>query len=279
MPIAPGIVVVDSTFLKQLKAPDAVRKIETNMRAAHLTIALSVPNVVEALKHPNKDIRAELLAAIRRWSRTRPLNPWPLDLLRLAGEALPNIEFTFGPDQIDVLLDRPDELIADHEKAVRYLEGLETRFAEPYERNRPELQRALRELGLRDAWPTVGEFLESAAWIGNQNQTSLIAMVWELAGLSAPPPTNEVVRTSEVWRLVLDVFGTAIFTRALKAKRVANPPGFVDLFQWLYLSEHTRARILLSDDKSLREASSEALLGRYSNVRIMSGDDFLRQAL
>jgi len=279
MPIAPGIVVVDSTFLKQLKAPEAIRRIEANARAAHLTIALSVPNVVEALKHPNKEIRAELLAAIRRWSRNRPLNPWPLDLLHMAGEALPSVEFTYGPDQIDVLLDRPDELAADHEKAVRYLEALETRFAEPYERNRPELQQALRAFGLRDAWTNVGEFLESAAWIGDPNQTALIAMIWELAGLATPPPANEIVRRSEVWRLALDVFGAAIFTRALRANRQANPPGFVDLFQWLYLSEHSRARILLTNDGSLLETSNQALRGRYINLRIISGDDFLSQAV
>jgi len=244
MNIPPGIVVVDATFLKDLKKPESVARIETAMRTAHLELAPSVPNVLEAINHPNPEIRVELLAALRRWASVRPLNPWPLDLLRLAGEALPAIEFNFGPDKIDELINKPESLAADHEKARTFLEDLRVRFAKPYEENRDAFQRALKDKGLKYAWADIGAFLASPDWSASENQKHLISVVWDLAGLRGQPPEPSVVVRSETWRLALEAFGAATFVRSIRPNKQANPPGFVDLLQLVYLSQHSRARIL-----------------------------------
>jgi hypothetical protein len=279
MPSAPGIVVVDATFLKDLKNPASIARIESNMRAAGLEIAPSVPNVLEALKHPNQQIRDELLDAIRRWARYRPLNPWPTDLLRLAGEALPATEFSIGPAQIDALISHPAELQADHEKAKTFLDGLQANYAKVFAENRPAFQKTLKNTGQKYVWSNVGSFLSSEDWISGDNQVHLAGVLWELAGLAGTPPSLDVLHRSELWRIAMDGFGAGIYVNSILPNKMPNPPGFVDLMQLLYLSEHTRARILITDDTSFREIASQILVGRYINVRVMSGSEFLAQAV
>jgi hypothetical protein len=277
--LRPGIVVIDATFLKSLKRADAIPRIEASLRAAHLEMAPSVPNVLEALKHTNPTIRRELLAALRRWVRQRPLTPWPLDLLRHAGEALPNSEFVIPLSQMDWLIEHPDELEADHSKAVDFLDKLQTAFARAHESNRPEFQQTLKATGQKYAWPDIPSFLVSSEWSSDENQRHLVEMVWDLVGLPAPAPSLDIVRRSEVWRVALDAFGATVHILAVRANRLANPPGFVDLMQLTYLCEHRRARIFITDDGSLYDVATEILRGRYENVRVMRGQEFLDNAV
>jgi hypothetical protein len=276
---APGIVVVDATFLKDLKKPESIARIDSACRAAHLQIAPSVANVLEALKHPHPEVRRELLDALRRWVGQRPLNPWPLDLLRLAGEALPSTEFTISAANIDHLIDRPDELQADHDKAVAFLNDLQSRFVNVYAESRPLFQATLKASGTKYAWRDIPAFLTSPDWSSDDNQEHLAGTLWELAGLSTPMPSLEVVRRSEAWRLAMDAFGAATFIHSILPDKQSNPPGFVDLMQLLYLTEHSRARLLITDDGAFNQAAKQILRGRYANVRVMTGAEFLEAAV
>ena len=279
MPSAPGIVVVDATFLKHLKAPASVAAIETALRTAHLRLVLSVANVLEALKHPNPEIRAELIAAIRRWSIDRPLNPWPLELLRLAGAAFPASEFTFGPTDIDLLIRRAGALDAEHAEAARFLDGLHAKFVDAYASNRPAFQNTLKATRQKYAWPDIPSFLASPDWSARSNLEHLTGVIWQLAGLHDQPPAHEIVSQSEIWRLALDVFGAATYLHSVRPNRVANAPGPVDLLQLVYLSENNRARIFVTDDGSLYDAATQILRGRYVNVRVVRANDFLGAAV
>jgi hypothetical protein len=274
-----GVVVVDATFLKDLKRPESIARIDAALRVAHLQIAPSVANVLEALKHSHPDIRRELIDCLRRWVGHRPLNPWPLDLLRLAGEALPSIEFVIGAANIDRLIDHPDELQADHDKAAAFLNDLQAKFVGVYADNRPLFQKTLKATGSKYAWRDIPSFLASPVWASQDNQEHLAGTLWELARLSGPAPSLAVLNRSEIWRLAMDVFGAATFTHAILPNKQANPPGFIDLMQLLYLTEHTRARIFVTDDRSLYEAATQILRGRYPNVRVLTGAEFLDAAV
>lgn len=275
MRLAPGIVVVDSTFLKDLKHPDSIAKIEAACRIAQLEIVPSVLNVLEALKHTDVRIRQELLDGIRRWTKSRPLNPWPLALLRFAGKAFPASEFSIRRTQMDTLIAHPEALQADHEKAVRLLEGLQAEFVHAFEAQRPEVQRTLKLTKQKYAWQDIGSFLESPDWTSRDNLSHLAGMLWKMAKLPGRPPDLEIVHRSEVWRIAMEAIGAATYVHAVKPDRIPNPPGFVDLMQLLYLSAHTRARILVTDDESFYQTATELLRGRYVNVRVLRGDEFL----
>lgn len=279
MRLAPGIVVVDSTFLKDLKRPDSIAKIEAACRVAHLEIAPSVPNVLEALKHTDFTIRRELLDGIRRWTKTRPLNPWPMALLHLAGRALPATEFSIGRTQMDRLVAHSEELQADHEKAIRFLDGLQADFIRVYEENRPDVQRTLKLTKQKYAWQDVGSFLASPDWASRDNLSHLAGILWRMAKLPGSPPDLDIVHRSEVWRIAMDAIGAATYVHSVKPDRIPNPPGFVDLMQLLYLSGHTRARILVTDDGSFYQTATELLRGRYVNVRVLRGAEFLDQVV
>jgi hypothetical protein len=274
-----GVVVVDATFLKDLKRPESTARIESALRVAHLRIAPSVANVLEALKHSHPGIRRELIDGLRRWVGNRPLNPWPLDLLRLAGEALPLTEFTIGAANIDRLIDHPEELQADHDKAAAFLNSLQTKWAASYAENRPLFQATLKAMGSKYAWRDIPSFLASPDWASQDVQQHLAGTLWELAELPGTAPSLAVVHRSEIWRLAMDIFGAATFTHAIVPDKLAKPPGFIDLMQLLYLTEHTRARIFVTDDGLLYTAATQILRGRYPNVRVLTGAEFLGAAV
>lgn len=279
MTSAPGVVVVDATFLRHLYRPESVAQLEKVMRTAHLMITPSVPNVIEALKHPREDVRAALLDGIRRWSVGKVINPWPLDLLRLAGEALQRneTEFVLKARNADFLISHPEELKQDHEKAVRFLSTLESTFAEPYRTHRKEFQQTLKAEGLAGKWSTLREFLDDQ-WTDRAVLSDTAEVLWDLAGLEGPVLPLEALWSSEVWRLALDAMGAVAYQRAIRREEQRNPVGFVDVFQLLYLGRHTRARLFITDDNSLHEAASGILPGRYPNVRVMRGAEFLPPA-
>jgi hypothetical protein len=278
MPIAPGIIVVDATFLKDLKRPDSVARIKTAMRVAHLEIAPSVSNVFEAIKHPNKEIRGELLTALRGWARLRHLTPWPMDLIRHAGRALPNTDFTYDASELMQVVEDPNALEKDHERVVTYIERFEKTFADAFDDNRSAFQRTLKETGQKYTWTDIPAFLESADWSSEKNQSELVMTYWAAADLPQPPPSLDVVRRSELWRLALDLFGAATFARAIAPNKQANPPGLMDLMQLLYLTEHRRSRIFVTDDTALHDAATSLLRGRYPGTRVMTGGEFLELA-
>lgn len=275
----PGIVVVDATFLRHLYRPASVAELEKVLRASHLMITPSVPNVVEALKHPRTDVRTALLDGIRRWTAGNVLNPWPLELLRLSGEALRRgeTEFSIHGRNADLLINHPEELQRDHEKAVAFLTTLEETFAEPYRTNRKEFQDTLKAEGLHGKWPTLKDFLDDQ-WSDLNVLTDTAEILWDLAGLDEPALSVEMLWKSEIWRLALDALGAVTYQRAVRRDEQKNPAGFVDLFQLLYLGRHTRARIFVTDDNSLYDAATGILRGRYPNVRVMRGSDFLPPA-
>jgi hypothetical protein len=279
MSIAPGIVVVDATFLQHLHKPESVARIESAARIAHLQICTSVLNVVEALKHPYADIRLALLEGIRRWSDGAVVNPHPFVLLRLAGEALRrgSVAFTIESRNIDLLVLNPAKLAEDHEKAVRFLSETESAFAKAYKDEKKAFQKLLKAEGRQHAWPTLADFL-AELWSNPEMLNDTADVLWELAELSGARLEVDVLQKSEVWRLAFDALGAATYRRAIQKQDPRNPAGFVDLFQLLYMAQHTRARILITDDSSLYDDATQILGGRYINARVMRAAEFLERA-
>lgn len=277
--MAPGIVVIDSTFLRHLLAPSTVRRLHTQLRLTDLELVPSIANVIEALKHTNATSREVLLSAIQDWSGEQPLNPWPLDLLRLAGQALQagRISFRVDDDSPNSVRVRREALEDDHHRAIQFLKALEDSFVEPYKRHRESFQRQLKRKGRTGSWPDLPAFLE----FHNDNEASLAELaqlLWEYVGLSGNAASTRLLRQSEVWRLALDGFGAAMYERAVVKEQPRNAPGFVDLLQLVYLAGSPRARIFVTNDNALHRTATSILRGRYANVRVMLAEEFIPPA-
>ena len=276
MTIEPTIVVVDATFLRHLKDPKSVQKLEVQSRVASLRVYPSMPNVLEALKHRNPEIRAELLAAIRRWLGDRPLLPWPQEVLRLSGEALAagTYEFIIYSKDLDYLVDHFEEIENDSGRAERFLDSRETDFGEAFVECRNEMQALIKKNGLRGRWPTLPVFLEEE-WSNPDTLQHFAKLLWSATGVRAAMPPLGAVLRSEPWRVALEGLGAAMYYRAVVLEQPKNPAGFVDLGQLTYVTFHTRARIFVTDDKSLYDCAQGILAARYPNVRVMRGRELL----
>lgn len=241
-----------------------------------LQVYPSVPNVLEALKHPNGEVRRDLLSALRRWLAERPLLPWPAELLRLAGEAIARgqVQFTIRSESLDQLVERPRELKADRERAERFLADVEKNFREQFDELRPHVQREIKAQGLRDRWPTLRAYLEEE-WSNEDVLDHFATIMWKGAGVACAKPHIRQILSSEPWRIALECIGAAMYYRAVVHEQQRNPAGFVDLSQLVYVSAHTRSRIFVTDDASLYESASGILVGRYPNVRVARARDLL----
>lgn len=272
---APGVLVVDATFLRHLERADSAERLRRVRRAAHLRVYPSSINVIEALKHTNGSVRERLLDTLQNWQGDHPLLPWPQNVLKLAGEAALRGEtsFVIQGSELEVVFRKRDALDEDYRKATKFVAESEARFRALHDGVRSEVQAAVRHFGLRESWPTAREFLESE-WRKPDNLAHFAGVLWEGLQMNGEPPVPALLR-SEPWRLAMDAFGTAVYDRVARPEQRRNPPSQLDLLQLVYLSLHRRSRILVTDDKSLREAASAMLAGAYPNARVMSAAELL----
>jgi hypothetical protein len=275
--LVPGLVVVDATFLQHLASPATAAEIRRQCRAADLRIRPTKINAIEVIKDPSPLRRKLLAEAIKQWCDGEILLPWPPQILRLAGRAAANGQSNcmIPRDLWEVIDPEDDDVAADQARAKKWVDDSEAAFAKAHADVRGELQTHLKARGLRDRWPTAAEFLDEE-WSSPENVAHFTQLFWTHFELEGKPP-GDLLALSEVWRLFIDAFGTAVYDRAVAREQKGNPPGVMDLLQIIYLSMHTRARIFVTDDKALSDAARAVLSGRYPNVRVMSGLAFLER--
>jgi len=270
-----AIVVLDATFLRHLVDPSSVEALRKASRAWALEPWPSVVNVLETLKHPIRDVRERLIAAIADWSGSRPLLPWPPALMKLAGEAAleGESEFVVKATDLDYLVANRQALDEDREKAVAFLGSIDETFTETHLAARPEARAVLKRDGLVDEWPTAAHYLDTQ-WNVPESRDHLVGLLWDTLGLPGKAPIEALLR-SEVWRLAIEALGTAFYYRLIRKKQQPNPAGQIDLMQLVYLSMFTRRRVLVTDDGSFAEAARAQLYGRYPNTKVLSAAELL----
>ncbi|MGE0441554.1 MAG: hypothetical protein AB7L66_05155 [Gemmatimonadales bacterium] len=270
-----AIVVLDATFLRHLVDPSSVEALRKASRAWALEPWPSVVNVLEALKHPNRQIRERLIVAIAGWCEFRPLLPWPPTLMKLAGESAlkDRYESTIKSTDLDYLVANHRALDDDRQKAVTFLADIDKSFADAHLASRPEVRAVLKRDGLVNAWPTAADYLDTQ-WNVPESRDHLIALLWSTLGLPGEPPIAALDR-SEVWRLAVEALGVSFYYRMIRKEQQRNPAGQIDLMQLVYLSMFTRRRVLVTDDGSFAEAARSQLYGRYPNTRVLTAAELL----
>jgi hypothetical protein len=270
----PGIVVLDTSVLKYLATDDGARSARASARVAHVRIWPSMINVLEAMNDGNVTRREKILRILKEWLDDRFLLPWPPQLLRSAGLAARSGkgEFSLPSDELFTLRDQPDLSDESHIEARAFFSNLEGIFKEAHDGSGPELRRIIKARGLRDQLQDAQLFIEDI-WGNDENLSHQSQLIWSALAIDGEAPTD-IWRISEPWQVMLDALGAAVFFRSVRLQAQGNPAGLSDLLQFCYLTAHTRSRILVTDDKSMRETAAAVMTGRYPNVRVVSGLDF-----
>ncbi|HEY4215828.1 MAG TPA: hypothetical protein VGM67_01750 [Gemmatimonadaceae bacterium] len=273
----PGIVVFDASCLKYLVDGLGAEKIRQNCRVADLRVQITIPNVLEALKTENVQVRERLIQGMQQWLDGRPLLPWPLQILRLAAEALGrgDDDFVIRSTELEYLVFDGGASDDDHLKAKKFLERVEHDFAAAHSiESRKAFQTVLKNQLNPLRFATAADYLEAEAALPDV-LASRAAMLWDAVELPGDPLPIGVLTQSEAWKIGMEALGLSIYYRSVRAQQQGNPAGLVDLFQLVYLSANGRKRILVTDDRSFAETANAILAGRYQNARVMMGADFL----
>lgn len=157
-----GILVLDNNCYKDLVDVDARRRL---LRAADMVDLIPAPsavNLAESICAADAQ-RAQLLTAMRGIMKGHPLLPWPLEMLADAGRRLLIGEghgFDFGETGLEWLLDDPVAAGEDREHTHAALLDTERRMSERFERQRPTVQRWMKEHSARGHWESAREFLD-----------------------------------------------------------------------------------------------------------------------
>lgn len=274
----PGLVIIDTTFLRRLASPASAVRIRTALRSAELQIYPSITNALEALSIAQSEKRQKYLAAITACLDGRPLLPFPTEILRSSGLGLSSGAETvqLEPGNADLLVTEPTASEANHEHAKRTAKSIESIF-NPIVADRQAFQKELKRSGKRHEWNTIPEFLQSE-WASLDNLNHLANQLWEGVGLTGDAPALDLIWRCEPWRIAMEAIGATIFERAIRFQQKPKRPGVVDLLQLLYLSLDSRCRVFVTDDQGLHEVASALLVGRYANVRVMKSVEFLERA-
>lgn len=230
-------------------------------------------NLLEALNDGNAQRREKILRLLEEWLEEEFLLPWPPELLKSAGiAAIEGVSEFIVPTKHLFLRDlhRLDD--EAHVEARKFLRNLEGVFKEAHKESGPELRRTIKARGLRDQLQDAKVFIEEV-WGSEDNMRHQAQLIWSAVGLDGSAP-SDIWRISEPWKVMLEALGAAIFFRSVRVEAQGNPAGLSDIFQLSYLTMHSRSRILVTDDKSMRETAEAVMVGRYPNVRIVSGAEF-----
>jgi hypothetical protein len=272
---SPSVVVIDANIVGYLLDPKRDTFIARNCQVANLRIWPSSLNALEVLKHPNPQARARLLGGLARWLGNFPLLPLPHLILRAAGLAALKGETTFQFSELgfESIALREEHLEADHQKAKEFLAPWDQLLNEAHADTDRLIRRTLKQEGRTQELQDPRFFLETV-WADVENQSHQLALIWRRLNLPKAPPES-LLELSESWRIIFEALGASIFLRSVRREAQRNPASFVDLIQLIYLSVVSDRRILVSDDEALRETANAVFHGRYPNIRIMSGADFI----
>ncbi len=268
----PGIVILDASVLRHLVTESGVASTRSRLRTANLRIWPSKLNVLEVLKDGNDARANRLLEVLAAWQGEFPILPLPNEILRAAGQAALSggSSFVLSGDLAEFITRSDDDLEQDRRRSIDYLQPMLDAFEQAHQRSARDIRRGVKPN--RDELQDLHTFLEDV-WGTDENTQHQIGQIWAALGLpDAPPP--DLPAKAEVWRILHDALGASIFYRAVRTEAQARPAGFADLMQLLYLAGADRSRIFVSDDKALVETAKGILIGRYDNVRVMTGEEF-----
>ena len=157
------------------------------------------------------------------------------------------------------------------EEALSFQRGIETTFAKFHADKRVQLQRKMRERGLKENFESTRDFLERE-WFPGETRRMFAEVTWTGLGLPGDAPM-EALEKDEAWRLLLDVEGVAAYERAV-AMTQPKVVQRLDLIQLIYLAGENRRMIATADEGLLRVANL-VLIGRYPNARAVNIGDLL----
>lgn len=271
----PGVLVVDGTFLRHLASEEDIKVLEGVCRVSSLQVAPSVINVVEATKTSHPERRIRLLLAIEAWAGSRPVLPWPREILRRA--ALAALEgrdfFEIEQEGLDWLSIDLAEIEAAHKQSWMFAGALEEAFQAPHAKFREEGQRLAKRDRLTEEWPTPETFMDYQ-WTDREAIDHAVSVLWEALSLPGQPQ-HDLIATVEPWRIMIDAMNYSFYDRIIKKEQTRNPAGFMDLMQLQYLSKHRRARFLVTNDVAFAAAARSIMVGRYPNCRVLSAEELL----
>jgi len=262
-----GIVILDTNCYKFLERGDVNSRVSASLRAADMRIWPSKMNSLEAVASANAQVRDRSRAIMNRVADGRVLLPFPTDHLKQIGEAIVR-----GDTQYTVRSQGPDEMLTDavlaaerQPEAETFLSGMEALFDAALSAARPEVQAALRRLGLLDSWASAADFLDGP-WANPENRRAIVDQTWHTLGLPGDPPVDRLLN-QETWKMAVDIDGLAMYQRTVlkkQPKRVQRR----DLLQLLAMSLSHR-RIIVTDDGAFLSAARALLERRYRNARAM----------
>lgn len=273
-PVRSGIAVFDTNCIKYLEDPSQRKKVQANLRVADLELWITAVNLLEICKHQNKTARNRLLNTLSNLVGSRPILPWPHQVLAQVGDAISKGEerFQIGDWQLTEILRARNAISSDEVKRVEeFLEDREKNFNAVHEEARAKLRPKLKELGALGQWSDIQEFLEST-WLSPDHLDDYLSALWDRFDLPAPAPI-ERLREVDTWQLFLEGWGAAAYERAVvpeQRKRVEE----ADLLQLVYLGG-THRRAIITDDSRFYDCANEVLRGRHPLARAVKIESLL----
>jgi hypothetical protein len=275
--LPPGTVVMDANVLGRLTRPPDRAQLASSLRVADLMPWPTAVNLLEAVRHENATVRLRLLEILRDLSGNRFVLPMPAEFLMRVGRmvAAGDHSFDHEPSDFEWMLFEPERITREQVAyAGRILDEAEDRFSDMHRTARRRLRGYLKARGSGDPWGDIPTFLDQQ-WMRPSHIDSYIVQMWKDLELDGDAPV-EALRGNEAWRLYFEGFGATVYERAIQSQS-QQPAHLYDVLQLIYLSGTTK-RILVTNDRGLLRVAQAVTYRRYSNLRVMSNDEFLEAA-
>ncbi len=249
-------------------------KIAASLRIIGREIWPSQLNALEIIRIKHAPLRDALLGVMHRLKGSRPLLPWPQDLLARAGAlAQQKTRFQVSPVLLDAIVADPSLLKPAHVTfARRRITQAETNFKQSMAHGRALTRPIIKAHGGGNPWPDPQAFLE--LWSDPQNLAWYINRDLRAVKLSAKQVPHDLLLANPHWRLHYDAVGIAMH-RQLMEPQQPRWVGRIDLVQLVHLGD---ADILVTDDGPFRDAARDVIDGRYGGKRVMSWQEFVDAA-
>jgi hypothetical protein len=269
------LVILDNSCYAKLVDSQAKRRFYANLRAAGLSPAASVINLLEAVPASPPSVHEQLISLIREIAGGSLL-VWPFELLQRLGRAMIEGQQLVVIEQsgAEWYLDDAAARVALREECRVFNADLERHFSNLHEKVRKSVQRHLKKQGARPSRADGRAFLVEQ-WRGSEWYTDFAMATWKALGLPGSAPLSQLAG-SEPWSLLLDAEGLATFNRVIAH---AQPPRVqrMDFLQLVYLGSEGRG-ILATADEPFREFADTIVTGRYPGTRVVHIDVLLSGA-
>lgn len=269
-----GVVVLDSNTMRHLLTVHEREQFSRCVRRARAEVWPNAIGVLELIRTPDKNLRAQLLGALADLCSKRSVRPLPSEVLRLTGQMLIDGSkgFEWPSSGFEFLLYQPSEIRDEHVAAARdrLCREKET-FEELHRRARKTLRPLLDEATLRAGEMPLREFLDHY-WIQPSIVEPFVEFQWTALGLTGSLEARTIIG-NEAWRLSLEGFGASIYERALM-NNSPRPVHSADIRQLVYLAGSHHAT-LVTEDKPLQRVADGILSKHYRDTRVMSMSQFL----